>query len=85
MQAGQHRPCTQRKRKARIGLSQVNTGSSIAGKRRKKTLLPAKKDCVMTKSTLFLIRLCHRQVSARRLLCWEWKEYPLWQRHRLHA
>lgn len=34
MQAGQPRPCTQRK--ARIVLSQVNTGSSIVGKRRDK-------------------------------------------------
>lgn len=41
MQAGQPRPCAQRK--ARIGLSQVNTGSSIAGKRRKKRcFLPEK-------------------------------------------
>lgn len=43
MQAGQPRPCAQRKRKTRIGLSQVNTGSSIAGKRRKKRcFLPEK-------------------------------------------
>lgn len=41
MQAGQPRPCTQRK--TRIGLSQVNTGSSIAGKRRnKRCFLPEK-------------------------------------------
>lgn len=41
MQAGQPRPYTQRK--ARIGLSQVNTGSSIAGKRRdKRCFLPEK-------------------------------------------
>ena len=33
MQAGQPRPCAQRK--TRIDLSQANTGSSIAGKRRK--------------------------------------------------
>lgn len=84
MQAGQSHPCTQRKRKARIGLSQVNTGSSITGKRRKKTLLPAKKDCVMTKVTFSLIRLCHPLVSALRLLCWECQERPL-QQHRLHA
>lgn len=43
MQAGQPRPCTQRKRKARIGLSQVNTGSSIAGKLRKKRCFLPKK------------------------------------------
>lgn len=43
MQAGQSRPCTQRKRKARIGLSQVNTGSSIAGNRsNKRRFLPKK-------------------------------------------
>lgn len=41
MQAGQPRPCAQRK--TRIDLSQANTGSSIAGKRRKKRcFLPEK-------------------------------------------
>lgn len=43
MQSGQSNPCTQRKRKARIDLSQVNTGSSIAGKlRKKRCFLPEK-------------------------------------------
>lgn len=32
MQSGQTRPCTQRKRKARIGLSQVNAGSFLVVK-----------------------------------------------------
>lgn len=43
MQAGQPRPCTQRK--ARIDLSQANTGSSIAGKRRKKRRCLQKRLC----------------------------------------
>lgn len=45
MQEGQKRPCAQRKRKARIGLSQVNTGSSIAGKRRKNAASCQKRLC----------------------------------------
>lgn len=43
MQAGQTRPCTHRK--ARIGLSQVNTGSSIAGKLRDKRRCLQKRLC----------------------------------------